>query len=189
MLGQGNWVRRELRAIPSDRHADVVATGRAAGLHQRDGVGPLPSLGAEPGAVGLRLVVDGRARRDDQAALRHRRDPARLPLPPGDPRPGRRDAGGDVPGPLLPRTRRGRGAERAHRRRLLAGGAGPARAAGRVDRDHPAALHRQGRQVPLAALQRRERQALHPAAARRRRSMWRPRDRSRPSAPAGPATA
>ena len=40
------------------------------------------------GALGVR----------DQPALRHRRDAAGLPLPPGDHRPGGGDAGGDVPG-------------------------------------------------------------------------------------------
>ena len=76
--------------------------------------------------------------RDDQAALRHRRDAARLSLPPGDHRPGGGDARSDVPGPLLPGAGRGRGAERAHRRRILAGAGDPAGGAGRGDRDDPA---------------------------------------------------
>ena len=46
-----------------------------------------------------------------------------VPLAPGDRRPGVRDPRGDVPGPALAGPRLRRGAERARRRRLLAGGA------------------------------------------------------------------
>ena len=72
----------------------------------------------------FRLGMDGRARRDDEPRpLRHRRDGARLPLSPGDPGAGLGDAGGDVSRSLLPGHRRGRGAQRTHRRRVLARGA------------------------------------------------------------------
>ena len=69
-----------------------------------------------PGRVRLRLVVARCGAGDDVAAVR-RRQRAGPALPPGDHRPGRGDAGRDVPGAVLGRARHRRGVQRAHHRR------------------------------------------------------------------------
>ena len=102
------------------------------------------------GALGVRTF----------AAVRARGDLPGVPLPPGHGRPRRGDARGHVPGSLLARARRRRGAQRAHRRRLLARDRRPLLEALRVDRDHQAAVRRQSRQAQQRVLQRRERPAL-----------------------------
>ena len=70
----------------------------------------------------VRLGVHGRARAADVAAVRDRGHVPRLPLPPGRRRPRGGDPRRDVPGPVLARARRRRGAQRAHPRRRVAGG-------------------------------------------------------------------
>ena len=82
------------------------------------GLRALPPVDAAAGPERVRLVVHGRARPADVAALRDRRHVSGLPLSPGGHRPRGGDARRDVPGPVLPRAGRRRGAQRArHRRR------------------------------------------------------------------------
>ncbi len=113
-----------------------------AGFGAHHGLRPLPSLGAAAGPGWIRLGVAGRARRADALGqIRHWRDGSRVPLPSGDSGAGLRYARSDVSGPLLPRHRRGRGAQRAHRRPILAGGADPLANPRRGYRGHSQALH------------------------------------------------
>ncbi len=106
------------------------------------------------GALGTRTI----------APVRDRRHVPGLPLSPGGHRPCRGDAGRDVPGPVLAGPGGGRGAQRARRRRRVAGGRHPQRDDVRVHRDHQQAVHGQGRQAQGRALHARERQALHDPA-------------------------
>src|SRR3954454_22769069 len=81
-------IRGDVRAVPPYGPADVVQTGRGVRLHLRDGLGPLPPLDPRAGTERLRLVVAWLFGSHHILALRHRRYAARLPLPPGDHRPG-----------------------------------------------------------------------------------------------------
>ena len=138
--------------------AAAEATGFEAGFMVSEHFHPVdPAAGPER----LRLVVHGRARPADEPALRDGGDVPGVPLPPGRDRARGGDARGDVPGPLLPRPRRRRGAQRARRRRRLAGDRHPQLDDVRVDRDHQQAVHRQGRQAQGRVLHARERPPLH----------------------------
>ena len=98
-------LRRDARAVPSDRPARLLRRGRGRRLRRRvHGQRALPSVDAAAGPERLRLVVHGGARDADDAAVRDRRDLPRLPLPPGGDRPRGGDARGDVPGPVLARA-------------------------------------------------------------------------------------
>ena len=133
--------------------------------------------------------LHGRARAAHDAALRHRRDLPRLPLPPRGDRARGGDAGRHVPRPLLARPRRGRGAERARHRRRVAGGRHPQGDDVRVDRDHRQAVQRQGRQARRRVLHARVGPPLHaPRAAGadlRRHRRTGEREAHRPSTPTG----
>ena len=84
-----------------------------------------------------------------------------FPLPPGRDRPRGGDPRGDVPGPVLARPGRRRGAQRARHRRRVAGDRRPQRDDVRGDRDHQQAVQRGGRPPSRGALHAREREALH----------------------------
>ena len=172
--------------VPSDRPPRLVRGGGSDRLRGRvHGQRALPSLDPAAGPERLRLVVHGRARPADEPPLRDGGDVPWVPLPPGGDRACGGDARGDVPRALLPRSRRGRGAQRARRRRRLAGDRHPQRDAVRVDRDHQQAVHRQGRQAQGRVLHARERPPLHdpgrgasrPRLRRDRRSAQRQEDR------------
>ena len=91
---------RVARADRAERAADGDARRRGRGLRAGVVVGPLLAVERAPGRVRVRLVVARRRDAGDRDAVR-RRQRARPALPPGDRRPGRRDAGGDVPGPAV----------------------------------------------------------------------------------------
>ena len=116
-----------------------------------------------------------------------RRRPGRdLPVVPhssGGHRPGRGDAGGHVPGSLLARPGVGRGAQRARRRAVLAGGARADQPDVRGDRDLQPPVHRQRRQARRSLLQDGDGPALDAARDAAADSTSRPPDPSPPSAP------
>ena len=105
----------------------------------------------------------------DQLPLRNRRHLPGVPLPPCGHRPRRRDAGRDVPRPLLARPWRRRGAQRARHRRRVAGGGHPFRDDVRGHRGHQQAVQRQGRQARRRILHARVRHACTPAPSNRSR--------------------
>ena len=168
-----------------DYCAAAEDAGFAAGLH---GQRALPSVDAAAGPERVRLVVHGRARDADHAAVRDGGDVPRLPLPPGRDRPRRGDARGDVPGPLLAGARRRRGAQRARHRRRVAGGQRPQRDDVRGDRDHQQAVHRQRRQAPRRRTSSSRARSSTRARRRRSRSTSRRPGRSTPSGPASSPT-
>ena len=114
--------------------------------------------------LGAALAVDDRSVR-----RRHRARPA---LPPGDRRPGHRDARGDVPGPLLGGARQRRGGQRARHRRSLAAEGPPQRAAATSPSRSSARCSRARRSrttAPSRCIGPRLDAARPPAAAARRR--------------------
>ena len=169
---------------------DWCAAGRGGRLRGRvHGQRALPSVDAAAGPERLRLGLHGRARRSGPA----------LPFGTAVTCPGFRyhpaviahaaaTLGRHVPGPLLARPGRRRGAQRARHRRRLARDRRPQRDDVRGDRDHQQALQRQGRQAQGRALHARERQALHAARSSRCRSTSRPPARSTPRRPASSPT-
>ena len=119
--------------------------GRTGRLHRRDVLGPLQPVERAAGRVRLRLVLPRRCAGHDEPPVR-RRQRARAALPPGDHRPGHRDARADVPGSVLGGARIGRGIQRAGHRRGLAAQGGARPAPRRMRRRHPAAARRRGGQ-------------------------------------------
>ena len=101
------------------------------------------------GRIRLRLVVPRRGAGHDAAAVR-RRQRARSALPPGDHRPGHRDARADVSRTVLGGARIGRGLQRAGHRRGLAAQGGARPAPHRMRRRHPAAAGRARRSATTA---------------------------------------
>src|SRR5687768_3990627 len=95
-----HWICSVVRAVSPYGPADLQPAGRAAGLLGGNRVGSLPPVGAFTGTLGVRVVVDGRARRDDPVAVRDRGHPAGIPVSPGGAGAGRRDARGHVSGSL-----------------------------------------------------------------------------------------
>ena len=138
------------------------------------------------GPGGVRVGVHGRRRRAHQGRCRTRRHVPDVPHPSRGDCPGRGDAGGDVSGPFLAGPRIGRGAQRARRGPVLAGGAGAHQPDVRGDRDLQPPVHRQGRQARRALLQDGDGAPVDAARDAAGRSMSRRPDRSRPSAPGRP---
>ena len=165
------WRRSATRRRMEQFHPTTCSTGasrpRAAGFE----AGFMVSEHFHPwtpqqGQSGVRLELHGRARRCGRRSASG--PPSRVPgfrYHPAVDRPRRGDARRDVPGPVLARARRRRGAQRARHRRRVAGDRRPLGDDVRGDRDHRQAVHRPGREAPRAALQAREREAVH--AARR----------------------
>ena len=152
---------------------EVVALSvhaEAARVLRRHGGRPLPAVGAGAGAGGVRLERADRARRAHDGRHRPRRHRADVPLAPRDGRAGVGDARRDVPGPALAGSGLGRGAQRAHRRQLLARGARADQPHVRGHRHHQEAVRGvargQGRQARRAVLQARVHAAVDHARGR-----------------------
>ena len=127
---------------------DYCVAGRDSRLHRRHGRRPPPAVGA---AAGQRRLRVGRSWRPPRNAPRATSDPASRAHPsasiPAIIAQAAATMAAMYPGSLLARPGLRRGAQRAPRRRLLAGGARAHQHDVRGDRDHPRALHRQGRQA------------------------------------------
>ncbi len=178
-----NRLRRDARAVPPDRADRLLRGGRGSRLLGRDGCRPSPAVGPGAGPSRLRVGVHGRRRGTHQGRYRPRRHVPVVPDAPGRHRPGRGNARRHVPGSLLAGPGIGRGAERARRRRVLAGGARADQSDVRGHRDVQPPLHRPGRQARRPLLQDGDRPTVdgsRDAAADLRRDGW---ARSRPSAP------
>ncbi len=121
---------------------------------------------------------------------RHERAHADDALPPGDRRPGVRDARLPRARPDLPRRRHRRGDERdADHRRRVPGPQGAAAEDGRGDRGHPQALERGARRLRGRLLQAAPRHDLRPARRAGADLRRAPAGRWRRSSPAASATA
>ena len=167
---------------------DYCAAAEAAGLLRRHGGRPLPAVGAAAGPGAVRLDRHGRDRRADDRRLRAGRDLPGFRMHPAIVAQASATLEAIVPGPALAGPGLRRGAQRAHRGRLLARDAGADRADVRVDRDHPQALLRQGREARRPLVQARDDPPLDAARTRRRRSTSPPRARTPRRRPASSAT-
>ena len=164
------WVgqRDEDRLLPRERGVLTARPdragqeGRAGRLPRALDLRPLSPVERRAGPQQLRVVGDRRARAGDVAAGDHRGDLPDRAHPSRDHRPGRRDQRRAARGPLQPRPRQRRGAQRAHPRRSLAGGRHPPRDARGGRRGHPDALAGRAAEPLRPALRGRERARLRP---------------------------
>ena len=139
------------------------APRRAGGLPRALDLRPLPPVERRAGPQRLRVVGDRRAGRGDEPPGHDRRHLPDGPHPPGRDRAGRGHQRRAARGPLQPRRRQRRGAQRAHPRRSLARGRrapGDARGGGR---GHPHALAGRPAEPSRPPLHGRERARLRPA--------------------------
>ena len=115
MATAADRLRRDARAVPSDRADRLLRRGRGSRLLGRDGRRPSSAVGAAAGPGRVRLGVHGGRGGAHQGRCRPGRDLPVIPHAPGRHRPGRGDARGHVPGSLLAGPGIGRGAQRARR--------------------------------------------------------------------------
>ena len=145
---------RKVRGRRAHRVLPVVGGARAEGARPAGEMGqggrlrgivdlrPLPPVERRAGPEPVRVVGDRRAGRGHDAAGDDRGDLPDRADPPRDHRPGRGDQRPAARGPIRPRRRHRRSAERADPRRQLAAGRGTPRDARGSSRGHARAVDR-----------------------------------------------